>query len=73
MTETASQTKTPPMMKRSNSFLRSTASVPKAAPVEREPVSPINTSAGEELNQRYPMQAPAMAAVKMVSSPAPGK
>ena len=60
-------------MKRSNSFFKSTASVPSAAPVERDPVSPIKTSAGEELNQRYPIQAPAMDAVKMVSSPAPGK
>ena len=48
-------------------------SVPSAAPVDREPTSPIKTSAGAALNHRYPIHAPTQAAVKIVSSPEPGR
>jgi len=56
-----------------NSFFISTAIIPNAPPKASEPVSPINTCAGYELNQRNPKPAPISAAIKTVNSPAPGK
>ena len=73
MTVRASQTKTPPIIKSNSSFFNNTAKVPKAAPEDKEPVSPIKTSAGWELYHKYPMQAPAIAELKIASSPAPGR
>ena len=56
-----------------NSFLRRIANVPKAAPVDKDPTSPMKTSAGAALNQRYPIHAPTQAAEKIVNSPTPGR
>ena len=47
--------------------------VPKAAPSESEPVSPIKISAGEELNHKNPRHAPTAALAKILSSEALGR
>ena len=49
------------MINNNNSFFKRTANAPSDAPVESDPISPINTSAGEALNHKYPKQAPAIA------------
>ena len=54
MTDIVSNTKTPPIINNKSSFFSNIASVPRAAPVDKDPVSPIKISAGEELNQRNP-------------------
>ena len=60
-------------MNNNSSFFNTIASVPNAAPVDKDPVSPINISAGEVLNQRNPRHAPTMALEKTLNSPAPGR
>src|SRR5437870_4064548 len=45
--------------------------IPRPPPRASEPVSPINTCAGWQLNHRNPRPAPIMAAQKTVNSPAP--
>jgi hypothetical protein len=72
MTESASSTKTPPMMTSRNSDFSRIATAPSAPPMASEPVSPMKTSAGCALNQRKPSAAPTSAKQKMVSSPEPG-
>ena len=57
-TESASITKMPPIMMRSTSVFVITASPAIAPPKPSEPVSPMNTDAGNELNHRKPTQAP---------------
>ena len=56
------------MMSDTNSVFVSTARQPSAMPSASDPVSPIKMSAGNELNQRNPMHAPASAAAKMAGS-----
>ena len=46
--------------------------MPKAAPKAKEPTSPINTSAGYELNHKNPKPAPTIAVQAIVSSAAFG-
>ena len=47
--------------------------VAKTAPNHKEPISPINISAGYELYQRNPKPAPTMVLEKIAISEAPGK
>src|SRR3989304_1428201 len=54
ITDSVSATNTPPMMKRTISCRTITATVPSAPPRASAPTSPMNTSAGEALNQRNP-------------------
>ena len=54
-------------------FFNKIDNVPIAAPVDKEPVSPIKICAGDALNQRKPKHDPPNAAAKTVSSPALGK
>src|SRR6185436_10302270 len=72
ITDSASITNTPPTMPSSSSCLMRMATVPSAAPSASEPTSPMNTSAGYELYQRNPNEAPTSAPQKMVSSAAGG-
>ena len=46
ITDKVSITKTPPTINSKTSFFRRIANVPKAAPVDNEPTSPIKISAG---------------------------
>src|SRR3954452_11695567 len=57
-TDRASITKMPPMMRSSTSVWVITAMAAIAPPRPRDPVSPMNTAAGNELNHRKPMLAP---------------
>ena len=50
----------------------STASAAMAPPSPSEPVSPMNTDAGNELNQRKPTQAPTRQAHRSARSSSPG-
>ena len=72
MTESASTTKMPPMMASTISWRTMTAMVPSAPPSASAPTSPMKTWAGWVLNHRKARPAPAMAAQKISSSPAPG-
>ena len=73
ITDNVSITKTPPIINNRSSFLSRMDIVPKAAPNESDPVSPIKISAGEALNHRNPKQAPTTALEKMLNSPALGR
>src|SRR5262249_13877370 len=68
ITESASITKTAPMMSRRISVLVMIASAAMAPPREYEPVSPMKIAAGNELNQRKPRHAPTIAAPKIARS-----
>src|SRR3954452_12874502 len=57
-TESASMTKMPPIRISSTSVCVITASAAIAPPSPSEPVSPMNTDAGNELNQRKTTQPP---------------
>src|SRR5438045_2357464 len=70
ITETASITKTPPTTMRSSSCLQQIATTPIVPPRESDPVSPMKTFAGKQLNQRKPRPAPISAEQTTVSSPA---
>lgn len=48
------------------------AIIPKTAPKDREPTSPMNTCAGYELNHKNPKPAPTIAVHAMVISAALG-
>ena len=54
------------------SFFNNIANVPKAAPEERDPTSPIKIKAGFALNHKNPRQPPKKAAAKIVNSLAKG-
>jgi hypothetical protein len=69
ITDIASITKTPPMITSSSSCLVQMAAVPSAPPIASEPVSPMNTLAGWQLNHRKPKAAPASAIRNTESSP----
>ena len=73
ITDKVSITKTPPTINNKTSFLRRIAKVPKAAPVDKDPTSPIKISAGEELNHKNPRHAPTAALAKILSSEALGR
>ena len=73
ITDNVSITKTPPTISKSTSFFRSIANVPKAAPDDKEPTSPIKISAGFALNHKKPKQPPKKAVAKIVNSLAKGK
>ena len=60
-------------MNNNSSFFNTIANVPSAAPVDKDPVSPINISAGEALNHRKPRHAPTIALENTLNSPAPGR
>src|SRR6266852_1495002 len=70
MTETASMTKTPPTTTSNNSCLQQIATTPIRPPIASEPVSPMKTLAGWQLNQRNPKPAPLSAAQTTVRSTA---
>ena len=72
ITDSASTTKTPPMIASAISCRVITAIVPSAPPSASAPTSPMNTCAGCALNHRNAKPAPAIAAQKISSSPAPG-
>ncbi len=59
------------MMAETSSFLLSIASVPSAPPSANAPMSPMNTEAGYELNQRNEMPEPTMTAQNTASSAPP--
>ena len=63
-TDSASITKMPPMISSSTSVWVITASAAMAPPRPSDPVSPMNTDAGNELNHRKPTQAPTRQADK---------
>ena len=71
MTDAVSSTNRPPMMASTISCLVMTLIVPSAAPIDSDPVSPMNTIAGGALNQRNPSPAPTSAPQNTVSSPVP--
>src|SRR5258708_7426566 len=73
MTESASNTKTPPTKNSRISCLMATAAIPIEPPSAREPTSPMNTSAGCALYQRNPSDDPTSAPQKTVSSPTSGR
>ena len=73
ITDKVSITKTPPTINSKTSFFRRIANVPKAAPVDNEPTSPIKISAGLALNHKKPKQPPKKAVAKIVNSLAKGK
>src|SRR5499426_2765228 len=73
MTDSASRTNTPPTITSSSSCLMRMATVPSAAPSASEPTSPMKISAGYELYQRNPNDAPTSDPQNTVSSPAPEK
>ena len=73
ITDKVSITKTPPTINNKTSFLRRIANVPNAAPVDKDPTSPIKISAGFALNHKKPRQPPKNAVAKIVSSLANGK
>ena len=73
ITDNVSITKTPPIINNRSSFFKRMDMVPKAAPSESEPVSPIKISAGEELNHKNPRHAPTAALAKILSSDALGR
>src|SRR5881296_4398271 len=67
-TESASSTNTPPTITSSSSCLIRIATVPSAAPSASDPTSPMKISAGYELYQRKPSEAPTSDPQKIVSS-----
>src|SRR5580765_3355004 len=73
ITESATSTKTPPTSPSNSSCLIKMATVPSAAPSASEPTSPMKISAGYELYQRKPSDAPTSDPQNTVSSPAPEK
>ena len=72
-TDSASSTKTPPTMTSSSSCLIRMATVPSAAPSASDPTSPMKISAGYELYQRKPSDAPTSEPQNTVSSATGGK
>src|SRR6185295_16764694 len=72
-TEKASSTKTPPTITSSSSCLMRMATVPSAAPSASDPTSPMKISAGYELYQRNPSDAPTNAPQNTVNSADSGK
>src|SRR5437667_12856057 len=68
MTDSASSTNTPPTMPSSSSGLMRMATVPSAAPSASDPTSPMKISAGYELYQRNPSDAPTSDPQNTVSS-----
>src|SRR5216117_3128115 len=73
ITDSTSSTNTPPTMTSSSSCLMRMATVPSAAPSASDPTSPMKMSAGYELYQRNPSDAPTSAPQNTVNSPAPEK
>src|SRR6266852_3443610 len=71
-TESASSTNTPPTITSSSSCLIRIATVPSAAPSASDPTSPMKISAGYELYQRNPSDAPTSDPQNTVSSAACG-
>src|SRR5580700_379410 len=57
-TDSASSTKMPPTITSNSSCLMRIATAPSAAPSASEPTSPMKISAGYELYQRKPSEAP---------------
>src|SRR6266404_7780049 len=71
ITDPASITKTPPAITSTRGWWINTAIIPRDPPRASEPVSPMKTCAGWQLNQRNPRPAPIIAEQKTVNSPAP--
>src|SRR4029077_8013464 len=71
-TDSASITNTPPTMSSSISCLMRIATVARAAPSASEPTSPMKISAGYELYQRNPREAPTSDPPNTVNSPIGG-
>ena len=68
ITLSASTTNTPPTSGSRSSVFVNTANAATAPPSASEPVSPMNTSAGNALYQRNPMHAPSSAADRIARS-----
>ena len=68
ITDSASSTNTPPTIPSSSSCLIRMATVPSAAPSASDPTSPMKISAGYELYQRNPSDAPTSDPQNIVSS-----
>ena len=62
MTDAASSTNNPPTIASTSSCLVTMLIAPSAAPIAKDPVSPMKTLAGGALNQRKPSPAPTIAA-----------
>ena len=71
ITDTASKTKSPPVIAKTISCFVTTPTAPKEPPRAREPVSPINILAGGALNHKNPIEAPIIAPQKTDTSPTP--
>src|SRR6185295_16035579 len=72
-TDSASSTNTPPTTTSRSSCLMRMATVASAAPSASDPTSPMKISAGYELYQRKPSDAPTSDPQKIVSSATSGK
>ena len=68
MTDAASSTKMPPMMRRSTSWRITIAMKARRPPSASDPVSPMNIVAGLQLNHRKPRHAPTIAPETIASS-----
>ena len=66
------QQKHPPIIAYTISSLSKIAIVAKTAPKDKDPTSPINTSAGYELYQRKPSPAPTIVLENIATSDTPG-
>ncbi len=72
ITETVSNTNSPPTIAKTISCLTIIATAAKEPPKDRDPVSPINIFAGGALYQRKPKQEPTIEPQKIEISPTPG-
>lgn len=71
ITEKASITNNPPATAKTNSCFNKIDVTANVAPKDCDPVSPIKTSAGLELNHKNPNRAPIAAVQKITISPEP--
>src|SRR4030095_12973291 len=72
ITDSASMTNTPPTITRRISCLQQMATAPSIPPMASDPVSPMNTRAGNAFHQRNPRHAPSKALQTTASSPEKG-
>ena len=72
MTESASKTNNPPIIKSTYSCLVAIETDPNKAPRDKDPVSPINIIAGGALNHKKPSPDPNKAQHNIANSPVLG-
>ena len=71
MTDNTSAMNIPLIIANANSCFRIIASKPRELPNDKDPQSPMNISAGYELNHRKPNPAPTRDAANIATSPEP--